>query len=74
MTLFEAVRPPTSLFLCATEGGMQRVIACSYDFTTQVMFKETVLRMPTTVRNRMERVPRFRIGIRRQEVPVQRVS
>lgn len=69
MTMFEAVRPPTCVFLCASEGGMQRAIACSYDWTTQTMYRETVLRMPTPSINRMERVPRFRIGIQRAEMP-----
>ncbi|RYP55740.1 hypothetical protein DL769_010060 [Monosporascus sp. CRB-8-3] len=69
MTMFQAVRPPTCVFLCASEGGMQRAIACSYDWTTQTMYRETVLRMPTTALNRMERVSRFRIGIQRAEMP-----
>ncbi|ORY61638.1 uncharacterized protein BCR38DRAFT_411492 [Pseudomassariella vexata] len=65
VTLFESVRPPTNLFLCASEGGMQRAIGCSYDWTTQTMHRETVLRMPTTSLNKMDRVPRFKIGVRR---------
>lgn len=70
VTLFEAVRPPTCLFLCAVEGGMQRAIGCSYDYTTQTFYRETVVRMDTTVLDRMGRVPRFRIGIRKPEVSV----
>ncbi|CAG7559606.1 unnamed protein product [Fusarium equiseti] len=69
LTLFEAVRPPVTLMFCATEGGMQRAIGCSYDWETQTMFRETVLRMPTTALNRMGRVPRFRMGIQRPEYP-----
>jgi hypothetical protein len=69
LTLFEAVRPPATLMFCATEGGMQRAIGCSYDWETQTMFRETVLRMPTTALNRMDRVPRFRMGIQRPEYP-----
>lgn len=67
MTLFEAERPPSCVFLCGAEGGMRRAVACSYDFTTQTMYRETVLRMPTTSLNRMDRVPRFRFGLRRPE-------
>ncbi|KAH8646112.1 hypothetical protein BX600DRAFT_533516 [Xylariales sp. PMI_506] len=70
LTLFEAVRPPVCVFLCAAEGGMQRAVACSYDWTTQTMYRETVLRMPTTVLNRMGRVPRVRLGIQRPFQPV----
>jgi hypothetical protein len=72
VTLFEAVRPPTGVFLCAVEGGMQRAIACSYDYTSQTFYRETVVRMDTTVLDRMGRVPRFRIGIRKPEVSVRR--
>ncbi|KAJ6258195.1 hypothetical protein Dda_7114 [Drechslerella dactyloides] len=43
ITLFEAIRPPVCLFLCAAEGGMQRAIGCSYDWTTQTMYRETIL-------------------------------
>lgn len=59
VTLFEAAYPPVCLFLCASEGGMQREIVCSYDWTKQTMQRETVLRMPTSSLNRMDRVPRF---------------
>ncbi|KAL2270975.1 hypothetical protein VTJ83DRAFT_346 [Remersonia thermophila] len=65
MTLFEAERPPVCVFLCGAEGGMQRAVACSYDFTTQTFHRETVLRMPTSSLNRMDRTPRFRFGMRR---------
>ncbi|KEY69033.1 hypothetical protein S7711_03333 [Stachybotrys chartarum IBT 7711] len=69
LTLFEAVRPPQALMFCASEGGMQRAIGCSYDWTSSTMCRETVLRMPTTMLNRMDRVPRFKLGIRRHEFP-----
>ncbi|KAL1844356.1 hypothetical protein VTJ49DRAFT_35 [Mycothermus thermophilus] len=67
MTLFEAERPPVCVFLCGAEGGMQRAVACSYDFTTGTFHRETVLRMPTTSLNRMDRASRFRLGMRRPE-------
>ncbi|KAK6198989.1 hypothetical protein LQW54_010187 [Pestalotiopsis sp. IQ-011] len=53
------------LFLCASEGGMQRAIGCSYDWTTQTMVRETVLRMPTASLNRIDRVPRFKISVKK---------
>ncbi|KAH7160584.1 hypothetical protein B0J13DRAFT_494260 [Dactylonectria estremocensis] len=65
--LFEAVRPPVTLMFCASEGGMQRAIGCSYEWETQTMYRETVLRLPTTSLNRMDRVPRFRMGIQRRD-------
>lgn len=69
MTLFEAVRPPVCIFLTGAEGGMQRAAACSYDFTSQTMYRETVLRMPTTSLNRMDRASRFRFGMKRPDEP-----
>jgi hypothetical protein len=70
VTLFEAVRPPTAIFLCGEEGGMRRAVACSYDWTTQTFYRETVLRMPTTSEDRMWRVPRFRFGMSKPPMPV----
>lgn len=69
LTLFEAVRPPVTLMFCASEGGMQRAIGCSYAFDSQTLYRETVLRLPTPSLNRMDRVPRFRLGIQRPEFP-----
>lgn len=63
MTLFEAARPPVCVVLCGSEGGMQRAVGCSYDWETQTMYRETVLRMPTESLDRMSRVPRFRMGV-----------
>ncbi|KAI0198083.1 hypothetical protein F4808DRAFT_452187 [Astrocystis sublimbata] len=72
ITLFEAVRPPTVLLCCASEGGMQRAIGCSYDWTTQSMYREVVLRLPTDTLDAMDRVPRIRIGVKRPEIHVKR--
>jgi len=65
VTMFEAVRPPVAVLLCGTEGGMQRAIACSYEWTTGTCYRETVLRMETTVLEKMSRVSRFRFGLKR---------
>ncbi|KAK7431149.1 hypothetical protein QQZ08_002189 [Neonectria magnoliae] len=67
ITLFEAVRPPVTFMFCASEGGMQRAIGCSYEWESQTLYRETVLRLPTTSLNRMDRVPRFRMGIQRRD-------
>jgi len=65
--VFEAARPPVALFLCGGEGGMQRAVGCSYEWTTGTFVRETVLRMQTTTLNRMDRVPRFRFGMKGEE-------
>jgi hypothetical protein len=65
VTMFEAVKPPVAVLLCGAEGGMQRAIACSYEWTTGTCYRETVLRMETPVLEKMSRVERFRFGMNR---------
>ncbi|KAL4737205.1 hypothetical protein BDV11DRAFT_216837 [Aspergillus similis] len=65
VTLFSAVRPPVALVLCGSEGGMQRGLLCSYDWKSQTLYRESVLRVDTTVLEKMSRVDRFRLGLRR---------
>ncbi len=65
VTMFEAVKTPVEALLCGAEGGMQRAIACSYDWTTGAYYRETVLRMETPVLEKMSRVERFRFGMNR---------
>ena len=66
VTLFSAVRPPVAVVLCGEEGGMQRALLCSYDWSTQTLFRESVLRMETLVLEKMARVGRLRLGMRRE--------
>ena len=66
VTLFSAVRPPIAVVLCGEEGGMQRALLCSYDWSTQTLCRESVLRMETLVLERMMRVGRLRLGLRRE--------
>lgn len=66
VTLFSAVRPPVAVVLCGAEGGMQRALLCSYDWSTQTMYRESVLRMETLVLEQMARVGRLRLGLRRE--------
>ncbi|KAI9660918.1 MAG: hypothetical protein M1821_009245 [Bathelium mastoideum] len=64
---FLAQRPPIALLICGQEGGMQRAVGVSYDWTEKVLYRETVLRMPTTVLDRMWRIPRCQIGFARPQ-------
>jgi len=66
VTLFEARRPPIAVLMCGEEGGMQRAIACSYQWTTGTCHRETVLRMETTILAKMARVSRIRFGMRKR--------
>ena len=65
VTLFSAVRPPVAVLLCAQEGGMQRAVMVSLDWKRQTLYRETVLRMPTMILERMWRVDRMRVGLKR---------
>ncbi|KAH7132689.1 hypothetical protein EDB81DRAFT_904471, partial [Dactylonectria macrodidyma] len=64
-TLFEANRPPEVLLVCGSEGGMQRALGCSFEWTTSTLYKETVLRLETRSLERMDRIKRVRLGIKR---------
>jgi hypothetical protein len=74
VTLFEAVRPPVVALLCGSEGGMQRAVMCSYDWTSQTLYRETVLRMETRVLEKMSRVGRARFGLRREVKETRRLT
>lgn len=65
VTLFSAVRPPIAVLLCAQEGGMQRAVMVSLDWKRQTLYRETVLRMPTMILEKMFRVDRMRLGLKR---------
>ncbi|KAK0747328.1 hypothetical protein B0T21DRAFT_354094 [Apiosordaria backusii] len=67
-TLFQARRPPEALLICGSEGGMQRALGCSFEWTTQTFYKETVLRLETRVLDKMDRIRRVRLGIKRGQM------
>jgi hypothetical protein len=67
VTLFEAARPPIGFLLAGSEGGMQRAIGVSLDWTTNTLYRECVLRMDTRVLGAMPRVSRVRLGLRRED-------
>lgn len=49
VSIFSAERPPTVALLCGREGGMVRAVLCSWRFESDCLYKETVVRMPSTV-------------------------
>lgn len=65
VTLFMAIKPPTAVFFGGQEGGMQRALLCSYDWTTATFHKETVLRLETEVLSCMKRCGRIKLGLGR---------
>ncbi|OCL00677.1 uncharacterized protein K441DRAFT_531540, partial [Cenococcum geophilum 1.58] len=69
VTLFQAARPPVAFIIAGAEGGMQRAIGCSYDWTTETMYRETVLRFPTTALDSMKRVSKVKMGFKRRLHP-----
>ena len=67
VTLFQAVYPPVAMLLCGSEGGLERALLCSYDQTSRCLYRETVLRVPSRTVEKMHRVERFRLGLKRPE-------
>ncbi|KAJ2900045.1 hypothetical protein MKZ38_002663 [Zalerion maritima] len=65
VTIFRALWPPQVLVACGTEGGLERILACSYDWTTGTFYREAVLRFPGKVLEHMHRLPGIRLGLRR---------
>ncbi|KUI63518.1 hypothetical protein VM1G_10276 [Cytospora mali] len=49
VSILSAERPPTVALLCGREGGMLRAVLCSWRFENDCLYKETVVRMPSTV-------------------------
>jgi len=72
VTIFEAARPPIAILICGSEGGMKRAVGVSYDWSTETLYRETVLRVPTHVLNRMDRVDRVKFGLKRPDVKIKR--
>lgn len=63
VTLFSAIKPPVAVLICGEEGGMQRALLCSYEWTNNTFYRETVLRMETRVFWRMNPIARVRLGL-----------
>ncbi|KAL8725564.1 MAG: hypothetical protein Q9181_006372 [Wetmoreana brouardii] len=67
VTLFEAVRPPIAVVVCGAEGGMQRALLCSEDWTTGTLYRETVMRIETRAWDKMDTLARIRMGLKRED-------
>ncbi|KAF1917911.1 hypothetical protein BDU57DRAFT_555651 [Ampelomyces quisqualis] len=68
-TLFQAERPPVCFLMAGAEGGMRRIIGCSYDWSTATFYRETVLRIETKFEDSMKRISRVKIGFKRKQHP-----
>ncbi|KAK8094769.1 hypothetical protein PG997_001454 [Apiospora hydei] len=64
---FRSARPPTAVVVFGREGGMQRAALCSYDWKRNTFAREQVVRLKTTVLDRMLRMDRFRFSLERRE-------
>lgn len=65
--LFEAENPPSIAIACGREHGFLRTILCSYDSQTKTLSREAVVRMSTTVLDRMPKLDIFRFSLRRRK-------
>lgn len=48
VSIFQAKKPPTVALICGAEGGMLRAVLCSWRFANDCLYKETVIRVPTS--------------------------
>lgn len=62
-TSFRAKQAPTIAFVGAHQGGMLRMILCSYDTAAGAFVRETIVRMESAVLPRMPLLDRFRFAI-----------
>jgi MFS family permease len=45
VSIIQTVNPPTVALICGREGGMLRALLCSWDFTSDTLYRETVMRL-----------------------------
>jgi hypothetical protein len=45
VSIIQAINPPTVALICGREGGMLRALLCSWDFVSDTLHRETVMRM-----------------------------
>ncbi|KAK7947910.1 uncharacterized protein PG986_008796 [Apiospora aurea] len=64
---FRSARPPMAVVVFGREGGMQRAALCSYDWKRNNFAREQVVRLKTTVFDRMLRMDRFRFSLERRQ-------
>ncbi|MCJ1443915.1 MAG: hypothetical protein MMC23_004415 [Stictis urceolatum] len=48
ISIFQAKHPPTVAVITGAEGGMLRAVLCSWRFADDCLYKETVMRLPTS--------------------------
>ena len=48
VSIFQARRPPTVALISGAEGGMLRAVLCSWRFAKDCLYKETVIRVPSS--------------------------
>ncbi|KAL9120421.1 MAG: hypothetical protein Q9187_003023 [Circinaria calcarea] len=69
VTLFAAAKPPIAALVCGEEGGMQRAVLCSYEWRTNTLYRETVLRMTTPVYDKMPLTNRVKLALYKETRP-----
>ncbi|KAL4783337.1 hypothetical protein BJX76DRAFT_259077 [Aspergillus varians] len=48
VSVIAAERPPVVALICGREGGMLRTLLCSWQFESNTLFRESVMRMPSS--------------------------
>lgn len=55
VTVFSALKPPSVALICGKEGGMLRVVLCSFEESRNCLHKETVLKLETPMMDQARR-------------------
>lgn len=63
ITQIRSRNPPTALFICGEEKGMQRGLLCSYDWATATYHRETIVRLPAEVLEGMKQMDSVQISL-----------
>ena len=66
VSIFQARKPPTVALICGAEGGMLRAVLCSWRFANDCLYKETVIRVPTSTWEQTKRAGWLKVSLQSQ--------
>jgi hypothetical protein len=64
VSIIQAVNPPTVALICGREGGMLRALLCHWDFVSNTLYRETVMRMSSECLNMAKTKSWLKISLR----------
>ena len=70
ISIFSAERPPSVALICGREGGMLRTLLCHYERSNNCLYRETVIRMDSTLLNRAQELSWIKLSLGRNMPPM----